>query len=319
MGIRGLNTLIKKVCPECIENKNISEYNGKKFIIDASILMYKFRHLSTMNESLQNNSHIIGFINRIKYYKTYNVTPIFVFDGKPPIEKKNTLVKRQQNKIKIQERIDLLHNIEVTSSNEKDEIGKEIKKLTNQIIYVTKEHLNECKKLFTLLNIQYYNAPDEAEKYCVYLYKLGIGDYIVSDDTDVFTFGGCKVLKTTIKTNIIETNINLFLEKIDYDYNKFIDLCILSGCDYLPFIPSLAINTVFNLFKKYNNIEDIVKLEKYKFPSDYNYENVRKIFKEFNYEKPELQQTSDIINKLQLKQFLEEFEIKNVIRILNKF
>ena len=88
MGIRGLNTLIKKVCPECIENKHISDYSGKTFIIDASILMYKFRHLSTMNESLQNISHIIGFINRIKYYKTYNITPIFVFDGKPPIEKK---------------------------------------------------------------------------------------------------------------------------------------------------------------------------------------------------------------------------------------
>ena len=72
-----------------------------------------------------------------------------------------------------------------------------------------------------------------------------MGDYIVSDDTDVFTFGGYKVIKTSIKQNIIETDINLFLEKINYDFNKFVDLCILSGCDYLPFIPSLAINTVF--------------------------------------------------------------------------
>ena len=319
MGIRGLNSLIKKICPECIEYKNIKDYDGKKFIIDASILMYKFRHLSTMNESIQNSSHIIGFINRIKYYKSFNITPIFVFDGKPPIEKKNTIAKRHQSKIKIQERIDLLNNIKTNSLEEKDEIDKEIKKLTHQIIYVTKDHLNECKKLFNLLNIQYYNAPDEAEKYCVYLYKLGIGDYIVSDDTDVFTFGGTKVLKTTIKQNIIETNIELFLKEINYNYDKFIDLCILSGCDYLPFIPSLAINTVFNLFKKYNNIEDIIKLDKYKFPTNYDYENIRKIFKEFNYDKPEIIENSNIINKIELKEFLEQFEIKNVIRILNKF
>ena len=45
------------------------------------------------------------------------------------LKKKNTLIKRQQNKIKIQERIDLLNNIETTSSDEKDEIGKEIKKI----------------------------------------------------------------------------------------------------------------------------------------------------------------------------------------------
>jgi len=319
MGIRGLNTLIKKVCPECMYNKDISEYSEKKFIIDASILIYKFRHLSSMNESLQKNSHIIGFINRIKYYMTYNITPIFVFDGKPPIEKKNTLIKRQQVKSKIQERINLLNNIESSNLEEKNEINKEIKKLSNQIINVTKEHILDCKKLFDLLNIQYFNAPDEAEKYCVFLYKSGIGDYIVSDDTDVFTFGGCKVLKTSIKQYIIETDIEIFIKKIEYDFTKFIDLCILSGCDYLPFIPSLAINTVFNLFKKLNSIEDVIALNKYNFPGDYDFINARKIFTEFNYEKPKILQTSEIINKAELKTFLEEFEIKNTIKILNKF
>ena len=44
---------------------------------------------------------------------------------------------------------------------------------------------------------------------------------------------------------------------------KFIDFCILSGCDYLPYVPNLAINTVYSLFKKYNKIEDIIKLDKY--------------------------------------------------------
>lgn len=319
MGIRGLNTFIKKICPECISNNNISDYSGKKFIIDASILMYKFRHISNINESLKHNSHLIGFINRIKYYQKYDITPIFVFDGKPPLEKKTTLLKRQQNKNKIQEKIDLLNKLEISTVEEKEEIDKEIKKLTNQIIYVTKNHLDECKELLNLLNIKYYNAPDEAEKYCVFLYNNGIGDYIVSDDTDVFTFGGIKVLKTSIKNNIVETNLDLFLKKINYSFDKFIDFCILSGCDYLPYISSLAINTVFNLFKKYNNIEDIIKLNKYKITNEFNYEIVRKIFKEYNYDKPIYEENNNIINKFELKFFLEKYDIKNIIKILNKF
>ena len=318
MGIRGLNTLIKKLCPESMITRDISYYNGKSFIIDASILMYKFRHISTMNESLKINSHIIGFINRIKFYLNNNIKPVFVFDGKPPIEKKNTLLKRQQNKTKIKEKIELLQDIDCNTSEEKDEINIEIKKLESQVIYVTREHVNECKKLLELLSIEYYDAPDEAEKYCVYLYKNGFGDYIVSDDTDVFTFGGNKVLKSSIKNNIIETDLDLFLTKTDYKFNKFIDLCILAGCDYLPFIPSLGINTVYTLFKKHDCIEDIIKLNKYSIPEDYNYENVRKIFTEYNYDIPVKQKLLDI-NKYELKKFLEEYKIKNTIKILDKF
>ena len=318
MGIRGLNTLIKKICPECIITNDISYYSGKTFIIDASILIYKFRHISSMSESLKLNSHIIGFINRIKYYTNNNIKPVFVFDGKPPIEKKNTLFKRQQNKVKIQEKIELLQYVNCNTVEEKNGIDNEIKKLESQVIYVTKEHISECKKLLDLLCIDYYDAPDEAEKFCVYLYKNGFGDYIVSDDTDVFTFGGNKVLKSSIKNNIIETNLDLFLEKIGYTFPKFIDLCILSGCDYLPFIPLLGINTIYTLFKKYNCIEDIIKLNKYSIPEEYNFENVRTIFTIFNYKIPIIEEKVKV-DKYELKQFLEEYKIKNVIKILDKF
>ena len=53
-----------------------------------------------------------------------------------------------------------------------------------------KNILTDIKTLLNILGINYYNAPDEAEKYCVYLQKHNIIDYIVTDDTDVFTFGG---------------------------------------------------------------------------------------------------------------------------------
>ena len=248
MGIRGLNTFIKKVCPECVTYNKITKYSGKVFAIDASILIYKYRYISKINDS----SHIIGFINRVKYYLSNNIIPVFIFDGIPPIEKKNTLKKRQNIKNKIQEKIDILHNINKHNSDiEKEEINKEIDKLSNQIIYVTKYHIYECQKLLKLLGIPFMVAPDEAEKYCVFLQNEKLIDYIVTDDTDVLTFGGNKILKTSIKSDIIEVDLNVLLNKIEYNKDKFIELCVLSGCDYLPFIPNLAINTVYTLFKKH--------------------------------------------------------------------
>ena len=320
MGIRGLNTFIKKVCPECIITKKIGNYSGKRFGIDASIFLYKYRHVSNVDNSCK-NSHIIGFINRIKYYYNFNITPIFIFDGIPPEQKKVTLKKRQDIKKKIYEKIEILQDLQPENEIEQLEINKEINNLSRQIINVTKTHIEEVKTLLNLLGITYYDAPDEAEKYCVFLQKNNIIDYIVTDDTDIFTFGGVNVLKSTIKNDIIETNIEILLEKVKYTQQKFIEFCMLSGCDYLPYVPSIAINTVYTLFKKYDKIEDIIKLNKYSFPEEYNIENlqsIRDIFLKFEYSIPE-----DIKNlsldKEKLKVFLKDMNISNYNKIADKF
>ena len=321
MGIRGLNAFIKKTCPESITNNKINKYVGKVFGIDASILLYKYRHISNLDTNCV-NSHIIGFLNRIIYYKNNNITPVFIFDGVPPEQKKNTLKKRQSIKRKIYEKIELLQDITTESETEQIEINKEITNLSRQIINVTKTHISDVKKLLDILGINYYDAPDEAEKYCVFLQQNKIIDYIVTDDTDVFTFGGVNVLKSSIKNDLIETNIELFLEKIGYTKLKFIDFCILSGCDYLSYVPNLAINTVYTLFKKLDNIEDIIKLNKYSFPEEYNnieeLKNIRSIFYNFNYEKPRPLQNK-IINKIEFKNYLERMNIKNSFKLIDKF
>lgn len=318
MGIRGLNTFIKKVCPDCITTNKIYKYSGKTFGIDASILLYKYRHIANVDESCI-NSHIVGFLNRIKYYINNKITPVFIFDGVPPQEKQITLKKRQTIKRKIYEKIEILQELNPETENEQKEIDKEISNLSRQIINVTKTHITEVKRLLDLLGINYFDAPDEAEKYCVFLQKQNIIDYIVTDDTDIFTFGGVNIIKSSIKNDIVETNIKMFLDKIQYSNEKFIDFCILSGCDYLPYIPSLAINTVFTLFKKYNSIEDIINLNKYNIPEEYkNINDIRLIFSTFNYEDVS-PLTKKRINKEELKTFLENMKIKNFQKFIDKF
>jgi len=320
MGIRGLNTFIKKICPECIITKKINNYSGKVFGIDASIFLYKYRHISNIDESCK-NSHITGFINRIKYYHNFNITPIFIFDGIPPEQKKITLKKRQCIKKKIYEKIEILQDLIPETELEQLEIEKEICNLSRQIINVTKTHISEVKTLLDLLGIKYYDAPDEAEKYIVFLQQNNIIDYIVTDDTDIFTFGGINVLKSTIKNDIIETNIGMLLEKMNYTKEKFIEFCILSGCDYLPYVPNIAINTVYTLFKKHNTIQDVITLNKYNFPSEYtieNLESIRNIFLKFEYNIPEVI-INKVINKEKLTEFLKDMNIVNYTKIVDKF
>ena len=315
MGIRNLNNFIKKVCPECITENNIDKYYGKIFAIDCSILLYKYRYIS----SKLDNSHIIGFLNRVIYYRNHDILPVFVFDGKPPDEKKNTLIKRNSNKKKIEDKIEILQDTITDDKTmiEKIEINNVIDKLSKQVIYINKQHINECKELLNLMGIPYISAPDEAEKYCAYLQINNYVDYTISDDTDTLTFGCENVIKTTVKDKLIETNLEILKNKLGYSSEKFIDFCILSGCDYSPFIPKLAINTVYTLFKKYSTIEEIKSNTNYVFPEDVDYKKIRSLFTDFEYEKINNFELKDI-DYNQLKNFLENKNINNIEKIFNK-
>ena len=103
---------------------------------------------------------------------------------------------------------------------------------------------------------------------------------------------------------------------------KFIDFCILSGCDYMPYIPSLAINTVYSLFKKKNTIEEIIEINKYSFPEEYtngDLNKVRRIFDTFEYEFPSTnnnfnyvyEPTENQLNKEFLLSFIENLNNSN--------
>ena len=279
MGIRSLNTLIKKYAPDSISEKSIKQYSGKKVAIDCSILIYKYVHMSKVP-----NSHIIGFANRVNYYFKNNILPIFVFDGTPPDAKKNVLQKRQNNRKKIEDKITRLKSsiTEETTKDESDIINTEVQRLTNQIVYVTKYHVDECKKFLKYTGIPYIQADGEAEKTCVYLKKINAVDYVVSDDTDTLTFGCEYVLKTNIKDSIQELSLSKILTDFEMTYAEFVDFSILGGCDYCPYIQSVGPQTAYALIKKHKTLEEVIALNKYKICEDFDYVTARKLFTDYD-------------------------------------
>jgi flap endonuclease-1 len=318
MGIRSLNTVIKKFAPDCIIEHDIKSLSGKKIAIDCSILIYKYVHMSKVE-----NSHIIGFANRVNYYMKNNILPIFVFDGTPPDAKKNVLQKRQNNRKKIQDKIDDLKDTLGDSTTNITETQAEIDKLTNQVVYVNKYHSIECKKFLECIGIPYIQADGEAEKTCVYLKKINIVDYVVSDDTDTLTFGCENVLKTSIKGNIQEIVLSRLLQDFEMSYTEFVDFCILSGCDYCPLVPSVGPLTSYALIKKHKNIENVINLNKYKFPDNFDFQTARGLFTQYNdmtINQDELIKKD--MNKIELRKFLESLNfseptIEKYISIFN--
>ena len=124
------------------------------------------------------------------------------------------------------------------------------------------------------------------------------------------------------KNYITQIDLSVLLEKLEVTHDQFINICILSGCDYLSYVHNLAINTVYSLFKKHDTIEDIIKLNKYQFSEEYIKEcylnKIRCIFSEFEYPEPKLLE-NNCVNKIKLKDFLEKMNIKNPKRYICNF
>ena len=153
MGIKNLNNLIAEFTNVDPKNQNhLANFKNKTFAIDANLFIYKFLY--------SNGNHINGLFFMINKLSKFKITPIFIFDGNPPEEKKNTLENRKNLKKKINTQVinikaDLLLIEDVVKISE---IKKKICNLEKKLVYVDKDVLQSSKKLLKLMNILYIEA-----------------------------------------------------------------------------------------------------------------------------------------------------------------
>ena len=89
MGVRYLNGYLNSKCKKGIRQINLSELSNKKIAIDASIYMYNFKLKGDLIEYMY---------KMIFTFRSYNIIPVFVFDGKPPPEKKKYIIREKTKK-----------------------------------------------------------------------------------------------------------------------------------------------------------------------------------------------------------------------------
>ena len=95
MGIQYLNRILRTYAPDGINQISLYSLKNKTLAVDTSIYLYRYQAENALIEN------IYLMISLFKYYK---ITPIFVFDGKPPQEKFEELEKRKKLKQKSQQR-----------------------------------------------------------------------------------------------------------------------------------------------------------------------------------------------------------------------
>ena len=250
MGIKSLTNTIKKEAPDSIIHENLYKLSGKKVAVDASLIIYQ-NLLNIGHRPLFKNSkgkitnHLSGLFYKIVNYQSLNIEMIFIFDGKPPDIKSDTINDRKKKCDDAKEKMN-----SSTNKEDKDKYEKASLRLTKEII-------NDVKKLLTLMGVSYIHPNGEAEAYASELCRIGYVDYVLTEDMDTLVYGCPKLIRNCVDKSIKRKDIisifnyDKMIEDLNLTQDQFIEFCIFCGCDYCNSIPKVGNITALKLIKKF--------------------------------------------------------------------
>ena len=254
MGIRLLNKYIKTNCKNGVNVIKMENLRGKYIAIDTSIYLYRF----LQEEVLLENFYLL--LSLLKYY---NITGIFVFDGKPPeekyklIEKRNSVKEEAREKYKeLEMKINEINNNEY-EREDKNDIQNEMVELKKKFVKLERYHIDSIKKLITAFGESYIDAEGEADQLCAKLVIKKIAYACLSEDMDLFLYGCPRVLRylSLLNESMVLYNLSEILKELEISLNDFRQICVLSGTDYNDNNNGLDLYKSVEFYKSYKNDE----------------------------------------------------------------
>jgi DNA excision repair protein ERCC-5 len=130
---------------------------------------------------------------------------------------------------------------------------------------VTQIMVAECQALLRLFGIPYITAPMEAEAQCAELVRLGLVDGIVTDDSDIFLFGGTRVYKNMFNSNkFVECYLSDDLEKeLSLSRDQLISIAHLLGSDYTEGLPGIGPVTAVEILSEFPGREGLAEFRQW--------------------------------------------------------
>ncbi|MAG22072.1 MAG: flap endonuclease-1 [Candidatus Diapherotrites archaeon] len=295
------------------EEINLDYLNGRTVGIDSHNMLYQF--LSTirgrdgtplMDSKGRVTSHLTGLLYRTVNLIEREVNHVFVFDGKPPELKGETLRARHKIRTEAAKKFE--------DAKAKGEVA-EAKKYAQQAVRLTKEMIEDAKKLISLMGLPIVQAPSEGEAQIATMVTAGKLYGAISQDYDALLFGTPLLFRNiTISGkrkvpgrdyyyNISPEKIDLKanLEALGIDRRKLIWIGLLVGTDFNKKFPKVGAKTALKLVTKFDRFEEIIENAKYK--PDFDYKEIENIFMnpastdeyDLKFELPKMNEIKDLL------------------------
>lgn len=210
MGVAKFFAFLNKRVPTATTTTDLSSLADASIAIDASILVYAYHSVSTSRKI--NNlegapiNHVIALIYFVARLRKHRINPVFVFDGKPPVQKQDTIALRKQRAHSVP------HSV-----------------------------FNQTRQVLVALGVPVVQAPSEAEAQAAHMLMSGQVDHVLTKDSDCLLFGASKIITGIVGDVVTMFNYDHALAGIPaVDRETMLKVAILSGTDYNPAQMTLA-------------------------------------------------------------------------------
>ncbi len=225
----------------------LQELGGKTIAIDAYNTLYQFLSIIRdrfTGEPLRDfkgrvTSHLSGLFYRTSRMLEAGVTPVFVFDGKPPEFKQRTIEER----LKIRKRSEAMWKQAVKEGD-----AEKVRLYSQGAVRLTEAMAEESKDLLGYMGISWVQAPSEGEAQATHMLKKGQAWAVGSQDWDSLLFGAERMVRNVtvsgrrkvprkekyvdVKPELVE--LEDVLKNLGISQEQLRVLGILVGTDYNP-------------------------------------------------------------------------------------
>lgn len=231
MGIRGLGGFLKSKVPKARRGIQWAAHRGERWGVDISCLLYRAR-----GAGLSTTTVIASLLVRMRLA---GITPIVVFDGKPPVAKTAVIEQRRTVRVAAQKEIATIQqqiDTEPQTERTRAELHTRVADLQKKAPTVSNGEKNDIKQLLYAAGVQFVTASGEADDLLAYLVRAGVTHGVVSTDMDMLARGVQTLIvpETPDVTVLTEISLSGILTALGLTYEQFVNACQLMGSDYAP-------------------------------------------------------------------------------------
>ncbi|KAI5169835.1 exonuclease 1 [Pancytospora epiphaga] len=250
MGITGLLPIVRPI----MKKKHISCYNGRRVGVDGHVWLHGVAGMGQVAIELfykgETDKHVPLLVKKAQTLASYGIIPIFVFDGDPSVSKEPTNAERRayREKCRVEAEFYLTRGDDTRA-----------RELMKRCVSITPLFLFEALKGLRSAGFEYIVSPYEADAQLVFLQSIGYIDWIMTVDSDLIPYGGDRILYNFNGTHVEEFNrTHLPKAKDVFFAENILDICILSGCDYISSIKGVGLMTAYRKLCEHKTVFNFV-------------------------------------------------------------
>ncbi|CAM9142255.1 unnamed protein product, partial [Discosporangium mesarthrocarpum] len=237
---------------------HIREYKDLTVGVDAYCWLHRgtFSCSTELCTGVETERHIQYCMKRVDLLRDHGVTPIMVFDGASlPIKRGMHLERRRRRED---------YRAKAEAALAAGEAGLATQYFSKSVS-VTHQMAHALIKALRRAGVKLLVAPYEADAQLAYLTHCGLVDAVLTEDSDCLTYGCKKVLfkmdNTGLGQEIQLRNLaaNESLSLCNWKNSMFLDMCLLTGCDYLTSIKGMGVVTAHKHVSQYGTLDKIMK------------------------------------------------------------